>query len=220
MTLSPTLLYPQQAEAQPSPAPTPPSILPLSPGDRGPDVSSYQPNVDWAAVANSGCKFAFVKATESTNYLNPYFERDWQRIHDNGLVRGTYHFARPDSHTPQAEADWFLANVPYQPGDLLVLDLEAGSGDLASWAITFAALVHDRTSIMPMLYSGPWFLQPHGLYDVSVAAAFGNQLWLAAYQSSTPEVPAGWSEITFWQNTDSASIPGVPGACDESIYKP
>jgi GH25 family lysozyme M1 (1,4-beta-N-acetylmuramidase) len=36
---------------------------------QGIDVSSHQPNIDWAAVAASGVKFAYIKATESTSTI-------------------------------------------------------------------------------------------------------------------------------------------------------
>jgi hypothetical protein len=45
----------------------------------GLDVSSWQGNVNWSNVAANGAKFAYVKATESTNYTNPYFSQ--QKIH-------------------------------------------------------------------------------------------------------------------------------------------
>src|SRR5215472_886920 len=87
----------QQRPGASAPGPTPPTPgqLPLTPGDRGPDVSSYQPNVDWSAVAASGCRFAFAKATEGVGYVNPYFAQDWTGIAAAGMVRGAYHFARP-----------------------------------------------------------------------------------------------------------------------------
>jgi Glycosyl hydrolases family 25 len=43
----------------------------------GIDVSSYQPNTRWSQVAAAGKKFAIIKATEGTGYVNASFERDW-----------------------------------------------------------------------------------------------------------------------------------------------
>jgi GH25 family lysozyme M1 (1,4-beta-N-acetylmuramidase) len=36
---------------------------------QGIDVSSHQPNINWAAVAASGVQFAYIKATESTSTI-------------------------------------------------------------------------------------------------------------------------------------------------------
>ena len=53
----------------------------------GLDVSSWQGNVDWATVAANGARFAFVKATEGTSYVNPYFTQQYVGAFDVGLVR-------------------------------------------------------------------------------------------------------------------------------------
>lgn len=211
--MSSAVIQQQRPSAPVPPAPPGPG---LSPGDRGPDVSSYQPNVDWAQVAGAGYRFAFVKATESTNYTNPYFAQDWPAITANGLVRGAYHFARPADSSPLEQAAYFLAVVAPQAGDLLVLDFEVGDGDLSGWAIGFA-----QASQLPvMLYSGVPFMRAHGLDTPEVASAFGNTLWVAAYQANKPELPHGWPELTFWQFSDGEAVPGVQGACDCSIYLP
>ncbi len=66
----------------------------------GPDVSSHQhpsgTSIDWGQVRNSGRTFAFVKSTEGLGYVNPYFSADWAAVKANGMVRGSYHYARPD----------------------------------------------------------------------------------------------------------------------------
>src|SRR5690242_6926595 len=62
----------------------------------GLDVSGYQGNVNWTAVANGGAKFAFVKATEGTGYQNAYFAQQYVGSYNAGLIRGAYHFALPD----------------------------------------------------------------------------------------------------------------------------
>ena len=194
----------------------PPTGLPLAPGDHGPDVSSYQPNTDWVAVSGAGYTFAFVKATEGTNYVNPEFARDWQQMAASGLVRGAYHFGRPDVNSAQAEVDWFLSHVSFQGNDIAVLDLEVGNGDLKDWTIAFGnSLLQNK-----MLYSGVPFMREHNLDNAEVAAAFNNKLWIAAYQQSTPQLPNGWTELTFWQHTDRQDVPGVQGACDCSVHRP
>ena len=41
----------------------------------GIDVSGWQGNVDWASYWNQGKRFVWVKATENTNYTNPFFNQ-------------------------------------------------------------------------------------------------------------------------------------------------
>src|SRR5690606_32240139 len=76
----------------------------------GVDVSSHQGNVAWQTLWNSGVKWAFVKATEGTYYRNPYFGQQYNGSYDVGMIRGTYHFATPDTASGAAQADYFVDN--------------------------------------------------------------------------------------------------------------
>ncbi|TAE47696.1 MAG: hydrolase, partial [Oscillatoriales cyanobacterium] len=64
---------------------------------RGIDVSDYQPNVNWQAVAKGGILFAFVKSTEGATLVSQTFARNWGGIKAAGIQRGAYHFFRPES---------------------------------------------------------------------------------------------------------------------------
>ncbi len=187
-------------------------------GDRGCDVASYQRMIDWQAYAASGRTFVFIKATEGTNYVNPYFAPGWMGSKAAGVIRGAYHFARPSQNTPEAEVAWFLKNVrPLNEDDMLALDLEVGTGDLYGWTLRFLNGIAKKTGRRAYLYSGLWFMQPHNLLRPQIEQASAG-LWYAAYQGSVPPPPPGWSHITFWQHTSSASVPGIAGDVDESIY--
>ena len=91
----------------------------------GVDVSKYQGNVDWRAVHDGGVQFAYIKATEGGDRIDPKFFQNWQGAKAAGLPRGAYHFVywcRPW----QEEMAWFEKTVP-QESDALppVLDVEA-----------------------------------------------------------------------------------------------
>src|SRR5699024_8794194 len=66
----------------------------------GIDVSKWQRpggvKLDWNKVAASGEKFAFIKATDGTEGLSPFFAEDSKAAHDAGLIIGSYHKAHPD----------------------------------------------------------------------------------------------------------------------------
>ena len=66
----------------------------------GQDVSGYQGNVNWSAQWNAGARFAYIKATEGTYYTNPYFAQQYNGSYNIGMIRGSYHFAIPN--TPAA----------------------------------------------------------------------------------------------------------------------
>jgi lysozyme len=70
----------------------------------GMDVSSYQGNVDWGSAAAGGATFAYVKASEATGYLNPYFRSQYDGSYAAGLIQGAYHFALPNDSSGAAPA--------------------------------------------------------------------------------------------------------------------
>src|SRR5699024_642068 len=98
----------------------------------GQDVSGWQGEVDWAAQAELGSRFAYVKATEGRSYRSPTFNHQFLGAGDAGLARGGYHFARPDSGGPEEQADFFLNNGGGWTDDGITLpgmvDFESYSG--------------------------------------------------------------------------------------------
>ena len=183
----------------------------------GVDVSSYQGQPNWQLVADSGRSFGITKATEGTGYINPYFAFNWANIKGAGLVRGAYHFARPELNSAVDEAAAFLRVVNnLQESDILALDLEVGSGDLLDWALTWLSQVEQQVGFKPLLYSGTWFLGPHGCLGSNDLAQYG--LWLSGYQANQPAVPNNWTTMAMWQYTDKANCPGINTPVDQSYF--
>lgn len=181
---------------------------------RIPDVSNYQGQVDWSQVVGSGRAGGICKATEGMNFVDATFARNWKTLGDLGATRGAYHFARTASSLPAAQVQRFLGAVKaWKATDILVLDLEVGDGNLSSWALGWLHEVQAQTGILPWLYSYGPFIRAH-LTDPALAAF---PLWIAAYQTNPPPCPPPWKTYVLWQHTDNASIPGIRGACDESV---
>jgi len=192
----------------------------------GPDVSSWQGHVDWGAVRSSGALYGFTKATGGAWYVNPTLQANWQGMAAAGLQRGAYHFAFETSNQPlpgpgpEAEAAWFLQAM--QPlglarGDMLALDIEQGAGPLGDWALRWCRAVEQAVGYPPLVYTAPWFSDPHGFADCPELARYG--LWMADYQSATmPRPCAPWSDLAFWQYTADASVPGIAGPADNNRY--
>lgn len=186
---------------------------------RGIDVASWQGDPDWDAVAASGITFAITKTTEDTGYVNPTFARNWSEIRRVGLVRGAYHFARPEGFDAVDEADFFVDIVEshgIDEGDILVLDLESGSGDLGPWTLAFCRRVEERVGYKPMIYTGAWFTSSHNIGAYPELAEYG--LWLAAYQSQMPPAPAPWEFVAIWQYSSNGQVPGIAGDCDLNLF--
>jgi Glycosyl hydrolases family 25 len=61
----------------------------------GIDGSYYQGEVDWPSVVASGVSFAFIKATDGLDDIDPRSAQNWAGARAAGIVRGAYHFFRP-----------------------------------------------------------------------------------------------------------------------------
>jgi GH25 family lysozyme M1 (1,4-beta-N-acetylmuramidase) len=77
---------------------------------KGLDVSSFQGSVNFTAQWNAGARFAYVKATEGTYYTNPSLAQQYNGSYNVGMIRGSYHFARPDTTTGATQANYFVAH--------------------------------------------------------------------------------------------------------------
>jgi lysozyme len=193
----------------------------------GPDVASYQhpggASIDWGRVAGRA-GFAFVKATEGTTYVNPWFGRDWAGARNARLVRGAYHYARPalplSTAVDQARAFVRVVGSTREQGDLpAVLDLEEtgglGPAQLSAWARAWLTTAEALTGRLPVLYTYRYFWGAAMGGDPTFGA---YPLWLAAYSGTAPAPLPGWSRWTFWQHTSAAHYPGISGGVDESVF--
>jgi GH25 family lysozyme M1 (1,4-beta-N-acetylmuramidase) len=188
----------------------------------GPDVSSYQhpygAPIRWAAVKRAGKEFAIVKATEGTSYVNPWFRTDYWRVHKVGMVRGSYHFARPAYpivQTATTQAKFYVRRLGTSPRSSRTLppalDLEMTGGltpgPLVTWAQTFLLTVRRLTGRTPMLYTYPSFWTD-SLGDRAALARYPR--WMASYSSGVD------GATTLWQYTSGARVKGIRGSVDMS----
>ncbi|GAA2579203.1 lysozyme [Streptomyces tubercidicus] len=186
----------------------------------GVDVSSHNGNVAWSTLWNSGVRFAYVKATESTSYTNPYFAQQYNGSYNAGMIRGAYHFATPDTSSGAAQAAYFVSHgggwskdgktlpgaldMEYNPYGATCYGLSAAG--LVNWMKDWFATYKARTGRDAVLYTSTgWWKQCTGN-----SAAFGavNPLWIPRYGSSAGELPAGWGFHTIWQYTSSGPTVG------------
>ncbi|MEV6690091.1 GH25 family lysozyme [Micromonospora sp. NPDC051196] len=197
----------------------------------GIDVSRYQGTINWTSVRNAGIQFAFIKATEGTSYKNPNFNTNYVNAYHAGVIRGAYHFARPNISSGAVQANYLASNGGAWSADSrtlpAALDLEANpySGGycyglsttaMRNWVQDFLNTYRSRTGRYAVIYtttsfwnqctgswSGPWNNHP---------------LWIARWSSSVGALPAGAPFWSFWQYTDSGRVAGISGAVDRNYW--
>ncbi|MGD1900967.1 MAG: GH25 family lysozyme [Geitlerinemataceae cyanobacterium] len=186
---------------------------------RGIDVSDYQGQVNWKAVADSGVGYAIAKSTEGATFIADTFARNWREIRAAGIVRGAYHFYRPQTDAV-AQAQNFLNVVKLEPGDLpAVLDIERtdnmSADSIFAGMQTWLDIVEEATQRRPIVYTYPGFWERLGN-----SQRFADYpLWIAHYTSDPePWVTGGWDAWTLWQYTDRGNINGVVGGVDVNRY--
>jgi len=186
----------------------------------GMDVSSHQGDVDWRRSWGDGARFAYVKATEGTEYRNPKFGQQYNGSYNVGMVRGAYHFALPDRSGGAQQAD-FLADhggawsadgrtlpgavdLEYNPYGDTCYGLDQAA--MTRWVLDFSNRFVARTQRYPTIYTSTnWWNKCVG---GSVHFGRTNPLWVARYAEVLGALPIGWDYQTIWQWEAAGLFPG------------
>lgn len=188
----------------------------------GLDVSVFSGNVNWARAARDGAKFAYIQATDGTGSINRLFAQQYNGAHNAGLIRGAYHFARPNGASGTVQADFFIAHGGgwSKDGTTLpgVLDLEAQPpkqgpacysrtpAQIVAFTKSFINEYRRKTHSYPIIYTGPGFWG--GCVGTAGSFAATIPLFLASWGSSPGALPHNWKTFTFWQFAPSGRLPG------------
>ena len=169
--------------------------LPLGFKVHGIDVSSYQGNIYWPAVAlqdqDVNIRFAFIKATEGLNNIDKQFKNNWQNAKEANIIRGAYHFFLA-TKSGRLQAQNFIKNVKLSPGDLPpVLDVEELYGvraDSMRSRVSLANSCEDNYGVKPIIYTNVSFYKNFLGHDFD-----DYPLWVAHYfVKEAPGVNEGW----------------------------
>lgn len=182
---------------------------------RGVDISVYQGRGDMRALRAGGIELMIAKATEGLTFVDPTFAQHMHDAHEAGLIRGAYHFARPQpGRTGEQEAAHFLrvARSHLRKGDLFpCLDIETTQLDRTgtiAFVHDFTRAVHDETGWRTVLYTYPAFL---------AWPPMPNPLWIAGPGRSSAPTLAGFRPPVIWQNSFTGRVPGIAGNVDTDI---
>lgn len=210
-----------------------PQFTPYAPTDgvQGIDVSHWQGSINWTSVRNSGIQFAWMKATEGTTYRDPSFNTNYPAAHAAGVIRGTYHFALPNSSSGATQANFFASNGGAWSADNLtlpgVLDIESNpygaqcyglsTTQMRTWIQDFYNTYKARTGRDVVIYTSPsWWNTCTGSWS---GMASQSPLWVAHWTTAnSPTLPGGFNVHTVWQYTDSGSVSGISGNVDRDQF--
>lgn len=190
----------------------------------GIDVSRWQGNIDWNEVARSGIDFAFIKATEGGDHIDPAFARNWRAAGEAGVLRAAYHFmywCRP----VHQQALWFILNVPTDPNALPpVLDVEWASpnstcprrvpaDEAREMMATMLAALEAHTGKRPIIYTDINFHR-----DVLSDGQFADYTFWVRSVAAEPRAVYPGRRWQFWQYTTTGQVRGISGDVDRNAF--
>lgn len=182
----------------------------------GVDLASYQST----SVSYTGAKFAIVKLTQGTDYLNPKAAAQIKSAKANGLLVGGYFYANHGNSVSRArsEAKYAVAKAKVlgiPEGSYIADDFEQGSGNSVNGgvqantdAIMAAMQVIKDAGYQPLIYSGSFVLRNH-MSISRIIKTFGTCLWVASYKVSGRQDYADFNYfpsmdgVAIWQFTDN-----------------
>lgn len=190
----------------------------------GVDVSTYQKEIDWQAVAADGIDFAILRLgyrgyTEGGLFLDQTFEANLRGALDAGLEVGVYFFSQ--AITPEeaeAEAAYILNAIegyeitypvafdwePIAPGNGARTD-GLDNDTLTRCAAAFCEKVRGA-GLEPAVY----FNQSLGYLRYDLRELTEYDLWLAEYDVK----PDFYYHFDLWQYTHTGRVAGIEGDVD------
>jgi lysozyme len=185
----------------------------------GIDVSEYQDEIEWDEVETLDndytLSFVFIRATVGNDRLDKRFKENWLKAKENKIIRGAYHYYRPNENSIE-QAELFIKTVRLQQGDLPpVLDIERLPENQSVERLKIGlrrwlTKVEDHYKVKPIIYTGERY------YDDFLKEEFSDYLfWIANYNFYRERMKEDW---LFWQFTEKASVSGIQGNVDVNIF--
>ncbi|NWG52754.1 MAG: glycoside hydrolase family 25 protein [Hydrogenophilaceae bacterium] len=185
---------------------------------QGVDVSWHQGAIDWRALAGDDVAFAYIKATEGADHVDPRFARNWADAARAGVLRGAYHFftlCRPGAQ----QAENFIRTVPRAAGTMPpALDLEHKGPcregptmrDVVGEMGAFLERVEAHYGVRPILYTTREF------HDAHLAGVRGERFWLRSLFRAPDFRERDW---VIWQHHNRGRKRGVSGPIDLNAFR-
>jgi lysozyme len=218
-TAQPTITARNFADADPHPE----TVIAGRLAVHGVDVSRFQTAVDWQHARENGVNFAFIKATEGGDLLDPMFRDHWRGAARAGIPRGAYHFFY-HCRAASEQALWFIRNVPRTSGSLPpVLDMEwtpfsptcttrRDGAVIRAEAMVFIRAIEAHYGQRPVLYTSVDFYEDNEMWKLP-----GVEFWLRSVAAHPRDRYAG-QQWKFWQYTSTGLVPGIKGKADINAF--
>lgn len=209
-------------------------------GSYGIDVSHHQGTIDWPSVAVAKVRWAAIKVTEGTTFVDPQGFRNVSEAHKAGIATCGYHFAAPHKDMSLdravAEAAFYTGHKPVGPA---ILDWEStpeqnfdhtiSRVSQVDWINQWASCFHLPVIVYCDLHDA--LALSKAADDLEVALP---RLWLArwvgrrgtgvrAIQPSDGDryvkmlKRSAWRDLVWWQWNSHGRVAGISGEVDMDV---
>lgn len=190
---------------------------------RGVDVSSYQGDIDWQAVYDSGVRFAVIRAGgryygSGELYSDDKFLENLVGARKAGIKVGVYFFSQAISVDEAREEAGYVAellagrelDLPVFFDWERVVDSDARSNTLDSETLTECAVAFCEEIKAAGFDPGVYVYNDTGYYGYDLSRLQDYMLWCASVGS----YPYFYYEHTVWQYSFKGIVPGISEECD------
>lgn len=184
----------------------------------GIDVSSWQGDIDWTAVKQSGVEFAFLRVGygyENQCFLDQKFQANIAGATAANLPVGVYFYSYAENtDEARTQAEWVHTQIKDYPVELgVVFDWEDWS-NFNQYGLSFRTLNQIAQTFLDTITN-------HG----HKATLYGSKYYLERFwQPATPVWLAQYYDIAtyagkywLWQLTDSGKVNGISGNVDVDV---
>ena len=198
--------------------------LSQSSGNRGIDVSKYQGNIDWGAVAASGINFAIIRvgyrgSASGALVQDPYFKKNISGATKAGIKVGLYFFTQAVNEAEAVEEASMAMSLAsgYKVTYPIFIDTESASSGrangLSKSARTAVVKAFCQTIRNGGYKAGVYASKSWYANQLNASALNGYCIWVAQYNSSCT-----YSEkYDMWQYSSKGSVSGIKGNVDMNI---
>ena len=190
--------------------------LSQSSGNRGIDVSKYQGNIDWGAVAASGINFAIIRvgyrgSSSGALVQDPYFKKNISGATKAGIKVGLYFFTQAVNEAEAVEEASMAMSLAsgYKVTYPIFIDTESASGGRANGLSksartavvkAFCQTVRNGGYKAGVYASKSWYAN-----QLNASALNGYCIWVAQYNSSCTYS----GKYDMWQYSSKGRVTGI-----------
>lgn len=179
----------------------------------GIDVAKYQGSINWAAVAQSGMQFTFIKVGSTNSGIDPYFAANVRGAQAAGIRTGVYIYSYATSVEAAAQEaalvlqwiDGYNINFPvaYDIEDKVQKGLDANT--VTAMCNTFCGIIA-AAGYTPIVYTYANFYKSH------MTSAMVYDKWIAHYSDH-----CDIADFDIWQYSSHGAVAGVNTRVDMDV---